>query len=181
MKTGEENILIAFEKAIEFIRKLSEEEIKTLINNESYLVLMQKSESVDRDGENRDSRTNGTGRAEETSYNQRRCFTKKSEYQSDKEKKTDSQKEKRSSKSSFEKIEELNEFDIYIRELSRFRDIDEARKYLLKNKLTVTKLKILAKKLSIHVKSKAKKIEIIDTIVEGTVGSFLKFEALRNY
>ena len=181
MKTGEGNILIAFEKAIELIRKLNEEEIKTLINNESYLVLMQRSENSDKDGKNRYSTTNGASRAKETLYNQRGCFTKKSEYQSDKAEKTNSQKEKRSSKSSFEKVEEVNEFDIYIRELSRFRGIDEARKYLLKNKLTVTKLKILAKKLSIHVKSKAKKIEMIDTIVEGTVGSFLKFEALRNY
>lgn len=78
-------------------------------------------------------------------------------------------------------VEPTNEFDIYIRELSRFRSKEIAVKYLLDNKLTVTKLKMLAKKLSIYIKSKSKKIDIIEAIVEGIVGSRLKLEALREY
>lgn len=105
----------------------------------------------------------------------------------DKIEKNDKKKIKELSKKKKENIkkkqkDELpNEFDLYIRELSKFRSKEDAIKYLLDNKLTVTKLKILAKKLSIYIKSKSKKIDIINTIVDDIVGSMLKIEALREY
>ena len=90
-------------------------------------------------------------------------------------------KNEKENKKKKQKNELPNEFDLYIRELSKFRTKEEGIKYLLDNKLTVTKLKILAKKLSIYIKSKSKKIDIIETIVEDIIGSILKLEALREY
>ena len=56
---------------------------------------------------------------------------------------------------------------------------DEAFEYLNKNKFTVDELKIMAKKAEIFVKSRSKKVEVIDKLVEGTVGVKIKMKILQ--
>lgn len=62
--------------------------------------------------------------------------------------------------------------------LRKFTTRSMAIDYLIKNKYTVKVLKILAKYNNIYVNSRCKKNEIIDELVEGTVGVRLKFDAL---
>ncbi|WP_297520581.1 hypothetical protein [uncultured Clostridium sp.] len=175
-----ELVLKSIDKALELIKNLSEEDLLALAKDEKSFILEVKTKlEVD---EGIDTRQQ-TGAVKKGIYNEGRNTTKKSEYESNKNEKENKVKKEVNNQSPFKKIinEPINEFDIYIRELSRFRSKEEATKYLLDNKLTVTKLKILAKKLSIYIKSKSKKIDIVEAIVEGIVGSMLKLEALREY
>lgn len=55
---------------------------------------------------------------------------------------------------------------------------EEATEYL--SKFKVVELKKIAKELSIFVKSKSKKSEIIERIVEGTIGSKIKIDILKS-
>ncbi|MGL5086945.1 MAG: hypothetical protein ACRC68_14740 [Clostridium sp.] len=64
--------------------------------------------------------------------------------------------------------------------LNRVSTRQEAKAYLLSLKLTNKKLNDLGKSLLISVASKSKKDEIINIIVESTVGSRLKIDALKN-
>lgn len=172
-------VLNALEQALKIIKNLTEEELIAIANNEKEFVISLKDEFKQGESDDRKrARINKKG-----TYNERRGTSEKSKCESNKDEEANKKEKERSAKSSFEKInnEPPNEFDLYIRELSRFRSREEATKYLLDNKLTVTKLKILAKKLSIYIKSKSKKIDIVEAIVEGIVGSMLKLEALREY
>ncbi|MGL4656789.1 MAG: hypothetical protein ACRCWM_13045 [Sarcina sp.] len=172
-------ILNVVEQALVLVEKMTEDDFIALENHKKELVLELK-DKIEQ-GEKNDKSRRGSNK--KGTYNERRSASEKGKRKSDKNEKENKKEKERGDKSSFEKInnEPPNEFDLYIRELSRFRNKEEATKYLLDNKLTVTKLKILAKKLSIYIKSKSKKIDIVEAIVEGIVGSMLKLEALREY
>ncbi|MGL5069362.1 MAG: hypothetical protein ACRC6T_16405 [Sarcina sp.] len=174
-------IFDAIEKALNLVRNLTEEELLALANNEKEFVLNVKAiiKNDERDSNNRKR----TGFKKKGTQNERGSIAKKSKYESNQDEESNKKAKKGSIEPSFTKIsdEPVNEFDLYIRELSRFRSKEEATNYLLDNRLTVTKLKILARKLSIYIKSKSKKIDIVEAIVEGIVGSMLKLEALREY
>ena len=176
--------LIAIEKAIEFIKKLSKDEIDNLAIGITEFNIISK--SVDFKEELQVDTSNSGGksrRGRRTSYYEGGSTKKESKIKSGKKKEANKKEKDGYITQTFEKVEneELNEFDIYIKELSKFRDKETAINYLVDNKLTVTKLKILAKKLSIHIKSKAKKIDIIEDVVDGIVGSRLRLEELRKY
>lgn len=64
--------------------------------------------------------------------------------------------------------------------LNNMNTREAAKKYLLNLKLTNSKLIDLGKALSISIASKTKKEEIINRIVESTVGNRLKMDALKN-
>ncbi|MGL4453087.1 MAG: hypothetical protein ACRCTZ_18150 [Sarcina sp.] len=166
------------EQALEVIKNLTEEELLAIEKNKKEFVIDLK-EKVYKD--EKGSKKKKT--IKKAIYIEKGSALKNSKCESSKNEKENKNIQKRSDKLAFEKTfnEQPNEFDLYIRELSRFRSREEATKYLLDNKLTVTKLKILAKKLSIYIKSKSKKIDIIEAIVEDIVGSMLKLEALREY
>lgn len=70
------------------------------------------------------------------------------------------------------------EISIISRRLREFTTRSQAMEYLTENKYTVKILKKLAKYNNIYVNSRCKKNEIIDELVEGTVGVRLKFDAL---
>ncbi|MGL4992275.1 MAG: hypothetical protein ACRC57_14130 [Sarcina sp.] len=157
MKEEQKSILIAVEKIMSFVKELDDGELEKLITGQKKLTL--------------------------------------EEYKSVNEEKVQIRKNTKGRKSSYKKnknieelietnnkniVQEVNEFDTYVRELSRITSRELAIEYLLDNKLTVTKLKMLAKKLSIYIKSKSKKIDIIEAIVERIVVSRLKIEAFRN-
>ena len=55
---------------------------------------------------------------------------------------------------------------------------EKSLKYL--SKLKVVDLKKIAKELNIFIKSKSKKSEIIDRIVEGTIGAKIKIDILKS-
>ena len=171
--------LIVIEKAIEFIKKLSKDEIDNLAMGITEFNIISK--SIDFKEELQVDTSNSGGRR--TSYYEGGSTKKESKIKSGKKKETNKKEKDGYLTQTFEKVEneELNEFDIYIKELSKFRDKEIAINYLVDNKLTVTKLKILAKKLSIHIKSKAKKLDIIEDVVDGVVGSRLRLEELRKY
>lgn len=178
MKKNIELIDVAI-KILEFIKESDESELELLISNKKKLKIIDLTiGEEDGNGGCGESR-NSTD--EKAKFDERRGVTEKSQCESAQEKEENTKKKKRGTRTQTKKIEELNEFDIYVRELSRFRNKEEASKYLLENKLTVTKLKILAKKLSVHIKSKSKKEDIVESIVEGIVGSRLKLESLRAY
>ena len=65
-----------------------------------------------------------------------------------------------------------------IKELYSISSKEEAIKYL--NKFKVTELKKIAKESNVFIKGKNKKIEIIDRIVEGTIGSKIKMDMLKS-
>ncbi|MGL4741594.1 MAG: hypothetical protein ACRC41_12430 [Sarcina sp.] len=181
MKENIELINLAI-KILEFIRECDDVNLKLLLDGKKELKIVDLVAGELKIGNKNDEsgkKCNGTG--EEDKFNERRSITKESKCKSIEEEKENTKKKKRGISSQTEKVEELNEFDIYIRELSRFRTKEEANKYLLENKLTVTKLKILAKKLAVYIKSKSKKEDIVESIVEGIVGSRLKLESLRGY
>ena len=71
-----------------------------------------------------------------------------------------------------------NEIAVISRSLKEFTTRSQAMKYLSENKYTVKVLKKLAKYNNIYVNSRCKKNEIIDELIEGTVGVRLKFDVL---
>lgn len=64
--------------------------------------------------------------------------------------------------------------------LNNMNTREVAKKYLLNLKLTNSKLIDLGKALSISIAFKTKKEEMINRIVESTVGNRLKIDALKN-
>lgn len=64
--------------------------------------------------------------------------------------------------------------------LNNIETREEARTYLLSLKLTNSKLIELGKSLLIEISIKNKKEEIINRIIEGTVGNKLKIAELKN-
>lgn len=70
-----------------------------------------------------------------------------------------------------EKVEEL------INKVYSYSNKDEAVEYL--NKFNVIDLKKIAKQANIYIKSRNKKSEIIDRIVEGTIGAKIKIDILQ--
>ncbi|MGL4655472.1 MAG: hypothetical protein ACRCWM_06280 [Sarcina sp.] len=181
MKKNIELIELAI-KILEFIKEQDDLDLQLLLNDEKKLSLMDLVVGEENNGiEDIGSREVGSQSREESELDERRSLAKKSECKSIEEKEKNTKKTKRRVSTKNEEVEEVNEFDIYIRELSKFRSKEEGCKYLLDNKLTVTKLKILAKKLSVYIKSKSKKEDIVESIIEGIVGSRLKLESLRKY
>lgn len=173
--------LIVIERAIAFIRTLSTSEIESLTLGFSDFKLVSKIEDLGMVIENGDNKGIKSRRATQKPYDEGRSIAPKGKGNAKKSKR-ENKKEKCDTQQIKEIVEEeVNEFDIYIRELSRFKTIEEATEYLVNNKLTVTKLKILAKKLSLYIKSKVKKSDIIEIIVDGIVGSRIRLESLRKY
>lgn len=78
------------------------------------------------------------------------------------------------------KVDDSIDDEIYVisRSLKEFTTRSQAMEYLTENKYTVKVLKKLAKYNNIYVNSRCKKNEIIDELIEGTVGVKLKFDAL---
>lgn len=65
-----------------------------------------------------------------------------------------------------------------IETLNSFKNKEEAKAYLVNNKFTVKLLKDIAKQTDIYIKSKYNKSQIIDSLVEGTVGTNIKMNIL---
>ncbi|MDY4251085.1 MULTISPECIES: hypothetical protein [unclassified Clostridium] len=70
-----------------------------------------------------------------------------------------------------EKVEEV------INKIYSYSNKDEALEYL--NKFNVIDLKKIAKQGNVYIKSRNKKSEIIDRIVEGTIGTKMKIDILQ--
>lgn len=70
-----------------------------------------------------------------------------------------------------EKVEEV------INKVYSYSNKDKALEYL--NKFNVIDLKKIAKQANIYIKSRNKKSEIIDRIVEGTIGAKIKIDILQ--
>lgn len=157
MKEEQKNILIALEKIINFLKNLDDNDLEQFVTNQNVLAL-EISKNVNEEKVEKTKSKKG-----------KRSYYKKNK-----------NIEEVLDNDSKNIIKEVNEFDTYVRELSRITSKELAIEYLLDNKLTVTKLKMLAKKLSIYIKSKSKKIDIIEAIVERIVVSRLKIEAFRN-
>lgn len=62
--------------------------------------------------------------------------------------------------------------------LNSFKNKEEAKEYLINNKFTVKLLKNIAKQTDIYIKSKYNKSQIIDSLVEGIVGTNIKMNIL---
>lgn len=80
------------------------------------------------------------------------------------------------------KLDEITAEDIIgetINKINRFTTREEASLYLNQKIFTVKLLKVIAKKSDIYLKSKSKKSEIIDKIIEATVGASLKHKILK--
>lgn len=56
---------------------------------------------------------------------------------------------------------------------------EEARNYIINEKLNIKTLRELAKVSNIYLRSKCNKDEIIDKIIEGTIGAKLKIKILK--
>ena len=65
-----------------------------------------------------------------------------------------------------------------IKNLYAISSREEAIKYL--SQFKVVDLKKIAKESKIFIKNKSKKVEIIDRIVEGTIGSKIKMDILKS-
>ncbi|CUO69463.1 hypothetical protein [Clostridium disporicum] len=78
-----------------------------------------------------------------------------------------------------EKSSESNILGEALIKLNSFLTKEEALDYLKNSGLKVKELKAIAKQAEIFVKSKSKKDEIIDKLVEGTVGVKIKMKILR--
>lgn len=65
-----------------------------------------------------------------------------------------------------------------INTLNSFGNREEAKAYLIDNKFTVKLLKDIAKQTDIYIKSKYNKSQIIDSLIEGTVGANIKMNIL---
>lgn len=81
-----------------------------------------------------------------------------------------------------EKLEEVKEDEVIvetINKINKFTTREDANLYLNKKMFTVKLLKVIAKKGDIYLKSKSKKAEIIDKIIEATVGASLKHKILK--
>lgn len=70
-----------------------------------------------------------------------------------------------------EKIEDV------INKLYSYSNKDEAVEYL--NKFNIIYLKKIAKKANVYIRSRNRKSEIIDRVVEGTIGADIKIEILQ--
>lgn len=70
-----------------------------------------------------------------------------------------------------EKVEEV------INKIYSYSNKDEALEYL--NKFNVIDLKKIAKQANIYIKSRNRKSEVIDRIVEGTIGAKIKIDILQ--
>lgn len=70
-----------------------------------------------------------------------------------------------------EKVEEV------INKIYSYSNKDEALEYL--NKFNVIDLKKIAKQVNVYIKSRNRKSEIIDRIVEGTIGAKIKIDILQ--
>lgn len=57
---------------------------------------------------------------------------------------------------------------------------EEVRKYITKEKLTKEKIVLIAKCLQIHIPKKDRREVMIEKLIEGSIGSKLKFEAIKN-
>lgn len=66
-----------------------------------------------------------------------------------------------------------------INKLNSFKTREQAHKFLVENKFTVKILKEVASSRSIYIRSRSNKGEIIDKIVEGTIGAVLKINILK--
>lgn len=81
-----------------------------------------------------------------------------------------------------ENLDEVTEDDVIsetINKINKFTTREEANLYLNQRIFTVKVLKIIAKKNDIHLKSKIKKSEIIDKIIESIVEETLKHKILK--
>jgi hypothetical protein len=83
------------------------------------------------------------------------------------------QKEDKASSFSQAKINEIIDF------LKSCNSVEEAKLYIEKQKLTVPKLKEIAKSINAPLPTK-KKADIINVLVEITIGARLRYESIQN-
>lgn len=87
--------------------------------------------------------------------------------------------EKKSNKNKLNNKRDYNlEIKDIINKLNSFNTQEEAKEYLINQKFTVKLLKEVAKQSDIYIKSKYNKNQIIDSLVEGTVGVTIKMNIL---
>lgn len=79
------------------------------------------------------------------------------------------------------KVNKINKIEVKAEEVVNkvysYSNKDEAVEYL--NKFNVIDLKKIAKQGNVYIKSRNRKSEIIDRIVEGTIGAKIKIEVLQ--
>lgn len=81
-----------------------------------------------------------------------------------------------------EKLEETKEEDIIeatINKINKFTTREEAKLYLRQRMFTVKLLKVIAKESNIYVRSKSLRTEIIDKIIEATIGARVKHKSFK--
>ncbi len=122
---NKKEILLVNKLAFDFILKLKDEDINSLIKGEKKITLIDNEKNI------------------------------KGKKINDKE----------------EKVEEV------INKVYSYSNKDEALEYL--NKFNIIDLKKIAKQGNVYIKSRNKKSEIIDRIVEGTIGAKIKIDILQ--
>lgn len=81
-------------------------------------------------------------------------------------------------KSCYQSLDE-DKVEIISKKLNSITSREDARDYIIEGKFNVKILKQLAKLNNIYIRSKSNKAEIIDKLVEGTIGARLKIQILK--
>lgn len=142
----------------EYIINLDEATILELLKNQKKLLAVEIKDNVEI------NITNSNG---QTVNKKKNNVNKKEKIIKDKENKKDENSQK----------------DLIVdgsRILSEALSREEAFNYLNKKMYTVKILKDIAKSLNVYIKSKSNKAEIIEKLVENTIGARLKIKALKN-
>lgn len=77
------------------------------------------------------------------------------------------------------KEKKLDYIDEHIKWLNIFKTREEAEVYLSKKVFTIKILKEIAKRSEIYIKSRSRRIEIIDKIIAGTIDATIKHKILK--
>lgn len=77
------------------------------------------------------------------------------------------------------KDKKLDDIDEHIKWLNIFKTREEAEAYFRKKTFTIKILKEIAKRSEIYIKSRSKRIEIIDKIIAGTIDATIKHKILK--
>ena len=81
-------------------------------------------------------------------------------------------------KSCYKSLDE-DKVEIISKRLNSVMSREEAKNYIIEGKFNAKTLKQLAKLNNIYIRSKSNKAEIIDKLVEGTIGAKLKIQILK--
>lgn len=77
------------------------------------------------------------------------------------------------------KDKKLDDIDEHIKCLNIFKTREEAEVYLSKKVFTIKILREIAKRSEIYIKSRSRRIEIIDKIIAGTIDATIKHKILK--